>query len=859
MGATFSAAPVADAIRDEIGAMGRDGELMRIMTNWGYYLPRNLETLTALLSADKVRRQLSYIIGLIASLLLVALIVANHIRRQRNRIKQEVRERERAERTLFESERRYRELLENTQLVALILDLNKNVSFCNSYALSITGWTREELIGRPAEGFVDAEYLSRLEEAIKTPSAAAGPLPVTESPILTKAGSRRWIQWTCTVLRDDAGNAAGFASLGEDVTELKRLRAETAMRESEERFRKIFQEAAVGVAQIDLEGRITLANDQYCAILGATREELVGKSFRKFTHPQDVEPQVAQMNLLLAGKIPSFSMEKRYIHKEGQVLWARVHGSSIRDHENRPTHFIKVLEDITERKKAEAAQRESEERFRNMADTAPVMIWVAGTDKRCTFFNKGWLAFTGRTIEEELGDGWAQGVHPDDLNRCITTYSSAFDERRTFQIEYRLRAADETYRWVRDEGIPRFGSDGVFAGYIGSAIDVTEIKRSHEEALARQKLESLGVLAGGIAHDFNNLLASIMADSELALADLAPGSVARDGVLRINAVALRAAEIVRELLAYAGKESAIFQPVEISALVREMMQLLKVSISKRAILRVNLPEDLPAVRANAAQIRQVVLNLVTNASESLGDDGGIITVVIGRVVVSRNSPAELRETLPEGNYLRLEVKDTGCGMTDEVKARMFDPFFTTKFTGRGLGLAAVQGIVRGHSGVINVTSAPGAGTGIEILLPLLDVMAPAELRRDAPRSDAEVGRASGTVLFVEDEDSLRVPVSKMLRRKGYAIIETSTGEAALDHFRVHQKDISVVLLDMTLPGMSGPEIFAQLQVIRPGVKVIFTTAYSQQTLANALAGGETFGFLRKPYHVADLLELLQER
>ena len=292
----------------------------------------------------------------------------------------------------------------------------------------------------------------------------------------TRAGGQRRIQWSSTVLRDGSGKPNGFASLGEDITELSRLRTEAATRESQERFRAIFQYAAIGVAQIGLDGRVALANDRYSSILGLPPEELVGVDFRTFTHADDMEFQLDQMRKLLSGEIPSFSMEKRYLRGDGVVAWARLHMSLARDEDNQSKYYIAILEDITERRLAESALRESEERFRNMADTAPVLIWVAGTDKLCTFFNTKWLTFTGRTMLQELGDGWTKGVHPEDLDRCLRIYTESFDARLPFDMEYRLRYADGTYRWVRDEGVPRFGPDGVFAGYIGSCTDITDIK-----------------------------------------------------------------------------------------------------------------------------------------------------------------------------------------------------------------------------------------------------------------------------------------------------------------------------------------------------------------------------------------------
>ncbi|HXA51988.1 MAG TPA: PAS domain S-box protein, partial [Candidatus Acidoferrum sp.] len=619
-----------------------------------------------------------------------------------------------------------------------------------------------------------------------------------------------------------AGIAASVIALGVVLwrahSSRQRRRAEAALRESEERFRAIFHQAAVGVAQVNLAGEIMLVNDRHCEVFDYSREELLGTRWVDRVHPDNFEEILANCSRVLVGDAPSYNMDIRCVRKDCVIVWARVYGSLVRDQAGQPKYFIIVVEDITERKQAEEALRESEQRFRNMADTAPVMIWVTGADKLCTFFNKRWLDFTGRTMEQEAGYGWVEGVHPDDVEACSATYSSAFDTRRNFQMEQRLRRADGEYRSLLCTGVPRFTESGTFAGYVGCSIDITDLKRSQEQVLATQKLESLGVLAGGIAHDFNNLLGGIVTTSELVLEDLPAGGAAHDGVENIRVVALRAAEIVRQLMAYTGKGDAAFESVDVSRLVGEMIQLLKVSISKHAILKVDLPDNLPAVLANPVQIRQVVMNLITNASEALGENDGVIAITATHVAAEQYPLGDLSS--PPAGLIRVEVTDTGCGMTPEIQAAIFDPFFTTKFAGRGLGLAAVQGIIRSHRGVIRVESELGKGSRFEILLPSTSERAWGSIV--APGSDTEV---PGTCLVVEDEEALRVAVSRMLRKRGFSVLEAGDGKTAVAVFRAQASEIDAVLLDMTLPGMSGPEVLHALRRIRPDVRVILTTAY----------------------------------
>jgi len=360
---------------------------------------------------------------------------------------------------------------------------------------------------------------------------------------------------------------------------------------------------------------------------------------------------------------------------------------------------------------------ESEGRFRAIADAAPVMIWIAGLDKLCTFFNQRWLEFTGRKMHDELGNGWADGVHRDDFDRCLATYTASFDARRHFEMEYRLRRSDGEYRWVLDRGVPRFSPAGVFAGYIGSCTDITELKQNQERMLASQKLESLGVMAAGVAHDFGNLLGTILVDADLALSETVPGSPGRDRVEEIADIAQRAAEIVNLLMASAGAQTSsdTLGSVNVSTEVEQVLRLLKVSLSKQAIVRTSLAKDLPPVRGNVGQIRQVLMNLIANASEALTGKEGTITVTTDCVRLAPEIDHLL--SAPAGDYVRVTVSDTGCGMAPDTRTRIFDQFFTTKSTGRGLGLAAVNGIVRSLGGSIHVESARGDGSTFEVFFP----------------------------------------------------------------------------------------------------------------------------------------------
>jgi nitrogen-specific signal transduction histidine kinase len=387
--------------------------------------------------------------------------------------------------------------------------------------------------------------------------------------------------------------------------------------------------------------------------------------------------------------------------------------------------------------------------------------------------------------------------------------------------------------------------------------DITEIKRTQEEALSRQKLESVGTLAGGIAHDFNNLLGSVQAQAELGLAELNAGSSCQVELKAICEVTKRGAEIVRQLMIYAGKESGTAENVDLSKVVAEMLALLKVSVSKHAVVQADLGQDLPAIRANAAQLRQIVLNLVTNASDAIGDLDGVIRVITRRVTLGGKSEA-VSESLSEGDYLVLEVTDTGCGMPLEMQTMVFDPFFTTKSAGHGLGLAVVSGIVRSLAGTIRLTSELGKGSTFQVLLPCAETTGTANSYPLPAIKESAGSSQDAVVLVVEDEDPLRVAVVKMLRKTGFKVLEAANGSAAINLLRANRGKIDMMLLDMTIPGASSREVVVEAAQAGSDVRVVLTSAYSEEILMPLVSNPQIRGFIRKPFQLVDLVKKLRD-
>ncbi len=403
------------------------------------------------------------------------------------------------------------------------------------------------------------------------------------------------------------------------------------------------------------------------------------------------------------------------------------------------------------------------------------------------------------------------------------------------------------------------------AGVVVTAVvvDLTDRKRAEAERLRlevqfqqAQKLESLAVLTGGIAHDFNNLLTAILGNASLAASQLPPESAAQPALRAIETAAVRSADLVRQMLAYAGKGRFHVEPLNLSRVVEEITHLLAAVISKKAVLRFEFAPDLPAVEADATQVRQVVMNLITNASDAIGEKSGVIAVRTGVMAADRRylTTAHIPADLPEGDYVYLEVADTGCGMDPATLEKIFDPFFTTKFTGRGLGLAAVLGIVRGHHGAVKIYSEVNRGTTFKILFPCAG---PAAADPAAAGPLPSEWRGSGMVLVADDEEYVRVTARRMLEFGGFEVVLTQDGREALEVFRRDPDRFRAVLLDLTMPHLGGEAAFREIRRLRPETPVVLMSGYNEQEVGDLFAGKGLAGFVQKPFRIDDLLAAMR--
>ncbi len=761
-------------------------------------------------------------------------------------------------------ERRFERVLDHLQAMLLEFDAEGRVLYVSSNVSELLGYAPEEIRSLRRFEWIHAEDVAQIL-ALSRQLSATGESADAIYRARHKAGRWLWLEMSASsfVMADDTTRTLAFVR---DVTRARQQGR--ALRITEDRFSAMAENAVDLIGEIAGDGRLVYVSPNCEALLGARPEAFIGRTIldpfiQQLLHPDDRQA-LNQMAGLTYASGSEAQVEYRYRHRDGSWHWFETKGRSYRTQGGELRALI-ISRDVTERIRAQTLLRESEERYRVLAEATHDLVIELDADGKIIFVSADSLSSLGYAPGELKGTLPFALLHPDDVERLAASFLErvASSGPRRSGSTFRIRHRDGSWRWFEGGGINYRTAQGD-TRVVAVVRDVTEQRRADDERRRleewmrqTQKLESLGLMAGGIAHDFNNLLTPILGEASIALMDLPPDSSIRGRLEKIQKTAQRAATLTHQLLDYTGRGALSTETLDLSRLVGELGALFETAVARKAQLRLQLPTGLPAIAGDAAQISQVVMNLITNAAEAISAGGGRIDVStgVGSLTRAELESMLLGEELPEGSYVHVEVTDSGAGMSPETRARIFDPFFTTKFTGRGLGLAAVLGIVRAHRGAIEIESTPGLGTRFRVLFPA----SPGAAIPATPDASPARERApdQGTLLVVDDDPGVLEVACETLARAGFEVLRASDGETALACFRKHVDAIRVVLLDLHMPGASGDDTFDAMRQIRPDVKIVLVSGYSlDRSPDHALRPGLA-GFLQKPFLPATLLDMVR--
>jgi len=714
-------------------------------------------------------------------------------------------------RKAFEAQQAERESLQITLAsiadAVITTDPNGLVIFLNPVAARLTGWSLPDAVGCP---------LREVFRTVQATSQKIDDLPIAkfvgdgevilsadEVLLIARDGTARSVEHNAAPIRDSHGKIKGVVIVFREITE--RHRVEKAQRESEERFRQLADNINDVFWVHELDGpKIAYVSPAYESLWGRSCQSLRERpmSYLEAVHQEDRQRAIQAYEKLVSGE--ATATEYRVVHPDRTIRWIWDRGFPIKDESGRVVRLTGIAEDITERKQAEEALRESEERFRTLADATPVLIWGSGPDKRCNYFNKQWRDFTGRTTEQEMGNGWSEGVHPDDLGHCLETYVNAFDARTPFTMEYRLRRHDGEYRWVMDTGVPRFIPDGTFSGYIGSCIDITDRKRTEEELrnADRRKEEFLAVLS----HELRNPLAPIQTALDL-LEQVGPrGGDSEQELATIKRQVQNLKRLVDDLLDVSrisrGKIELRKATVDLATVIAQTVLAVRPLFDdQNQELRVSIPEGSVLLEADSTRLEQILSNLLINAARYT-PRGGRVWLEAERL---------------QGEVV-MRVRDTGIGIEPDLLPKIFDLFLQGErraglsHEGSGIGLSLAKNLVELHGGTITAHSeGPGMGSEFTLALPAI-LGEPVERDPSPPAIQPKVpdSLARRRILIVDDNvqaaDSLGRLLSVVFGQEARVVYN---GKAALEMAGSFLPE--VILLDLDMTGMDGYEVAIRLR------------------------------------------------
>jgi PAS domain S-box-containing protein len=741
----------------------------------------------------------------------------------------------------------------------LVVDPAGVVLLATQAYLRSTASTREQVVGRvladlspyagcePARRELALALEVCLRSGVRHPVLLAGVAPCASGVRFTSA--------SLTPVTDPNGAVTHLLHAFEPEARA------TGPSDGERRLRKMIENSYETIGLVDERGRFTFV----CGIervLGFSEQEWLAMPALESIHREDVGRFGAEINRMLGTASGRFVTRVRSVHKDGS--WRVIEASaSNRLDDPEIASVVITFRDVTTQIAMQEETQRSAERLRIALSAARALGWEIDLATNTHTFSDNYSTYYGLPAGSYQGNDTLEAVHPDDRELVTNTALRAIAEGGDFSIEFRGLPREGGTRWYASHGKSFRDDDGNPVRMLGVTWEISERRRMEEERKLLeerlqqgQKLESLGVLAGGIAHDFNNLLMAVLGNASLLEDRYPQDSEARRCLSQIEEATRRASDLCRQLLAYAGKGEVVLSSVDLNALIESTTHLLHVSISKKVVLRFDLYGGLARIQADATQLRQVLMNLVINASDAIGDRSGVIAIHTGMMTADRAylDQALLSAELTAGTFAFVEVSDTGIGMSEETLSHIFEPFFSTKFPGRGLGLASVLGIVRGHLGALRVQSQLGRGSTFRFLLPIPDTKLNADA---APEALPPAFVGEGALLLVDDEETIRTVARRMLETLGFRVVTASDGREAIRIHREHTHEFTCVVMDLTMPHLDGEEAMRALRRKNPSQRVLLVSGYNPQDAVSRLLSPGLTGFLQKPFNLSELASALR--